>query len=92
MTRKSAMEPSELEAIITEIHGPRGQRKMMTDVRKTEVTISRWLARTTPISETDATLLRLVLVLERRGHNWRKWLAEYENREATHPVRLEDYL
>lgn len=91
MTRKSAMEPSELETIITDTHGSRGQRKMAADMRKSEVTISRWLARTTPISETDAALLRLICILDQRGLNWRKLLAEYEA-AAPEPVkRLEDY-
>lgn len=66
-------------AIINEVYGYRGQRKMAVDINRTEATISRWCNGTTPVEQSLATLIRLVLVMHRHGINWQKWLADYMN-------------
>lgn len=90
------MTPLELGAIIKEVHGSRGQRKMSADVQRGEVTMSRWQAGITPIGSTEALLIRLLLMLHRQGIDWRKWLASYLREEAglppDQPDSIEDLL
>jgi hypothetical protein len=82
MSRHSDMRPVEAKAIITEVYGVCGQIKMAADIKRGAVTISRWCSGVTPIGTAEATLLRLILVLHRRGCNWRKWLRLYETEAA----------
>lgn len=79
MSKPSDMRPEEVQAIITEVYGPRGQTRAAAEIQRGEVTISRWCSGTTPVATTEALLLRMILVLHRKGVNWRKWVDEYQN-------------
>lgn len=91
MSRTSSMTPAELRAIILEVYGSRQQRQVAADIDRSEVTVCRWLAGDIPIGGVEAMLMRLLLVLHRKGHNWRRWLEEYKT-TVKQPLTLEDML
>lgn len=90
------MTPEELRAIIDEVYGSRQQRQLASDIDRSEVTVSRWLSGFMPIGGVEAMLLRLLLVLHRKGINWRKWLTEYKAAPSGLPTvqagSIEDFL
>lgn len=96
MSRTSSMTPEELRAIIAEVYGNRQQRKVAADIDRSEVTVSRWLSGDMPIGGVEAMLMRLLLVVSRRGYNWRKWLEDYKAKPAGIEVagsgNIEDFL
>lgn len=91
MKEQPGMHRKELKAIIFEVYGSRGQRKLANDIKRGEVTVSRWLGGITPIGETEALLLRMILVLHRKRVNWQKWLDDYVGTLAK-PKSIEDLL
>lgn len=78
MSRNSDMTAAELKAIIDEVYGNRQQRRLAAELERSEVTVSRWLSGQMPIGGIESLTLRLILMLHRRGHNWRKWLEDYK--------------
>lgn len=95
MSKPSDMKPIEARQIIEEVYGHRGQTKAAADMRRGEVTVSRWLTGTTPIDTMSCLWLRLMLCLYRKGINWRKWVSDYEGEE--HPeysqkINVEDII
>lgn len=84
------MTPEEARSIISEVYGHRAQTKAAADIRRGEVTVSRWLTGITPIDTMSALMLRLILVMHCRGVAWRKWIAEYE--EEQHFVNTDDII
>ena len=86
------MTPEEAKTIISEVYGHRGQTKAAADMRRGEVTISRWLTGGVPIDTMSALLLRIILVLHRKGINWRKWVGDYEETNVPKHVNLDDII
>lgn len=92
MRSKYAMTPAELTAIIEEVYGYRQANKLAADIGKGEVTVSRWANKVTPIGDTEALLIRLILLLHRRGFTWQRWLSEYMGEVPAKHITLEDIL
>jgi hypothetical protein len=82
MARRSDMQPSECRAIISEVYDTCGQIRLSRDIERGAVTISRWCNGVTPIGTAEAFLLRLILVMHRRGFNWKRWLKQYMTEAA----------
>ena len=80
MSRAQSMQPKELQAIIEEVYGTRGQRKLAADIERTEVTICRWARGAMPIGSIEAAMIRLILVLHRKGIHWQKWMREHQKK------------
>lgn len=92
MSNRSNMTPKEARSIISEVYGHRGQTKAAADMRRGEVTVSRWLTGVTPIDTMSSLVLRMVLVLHRKGVNWRKWVGDYEEIEGKKHVNMDDII
>lgn len=92
MSRAASMTPEELKAIVDEVYGCRGQRRMAADIERSEVTISRWMSGYMPVGSIEATLLRLLLVLHRHKVDWRKWVADNRKAATRKPMNIKDML
>lgn len=91
MSKVSNMTAEEARNIVSEVYGHRGQTKAAADIRRGEVTVSRWLTGITPIDTMSALLLRLILLLHRREVAWRKWMGEYEEPDGDH-IGMDDII
>lgn len=91
MSNQSNMKPDEARSIIFEVYGERGQVKAAAELERGQVTISRWCTGVTPVRAMEALLLRMILLLHRKGLNWRKWMSEYQE-EVEPPPSVEDVI
>lgn len=90
MSKRSDMTTEEARDILEEVYGYRAHIKAAADIRRGEVTLSRWVTGVTPIDTMSALFLRLILILHRKGVNWRKWMSDYEG--TGEKVDMEDII